>query len=93
MGLFKRMVIALEKIADKKPIDASQMEVILTKVFINMSQYEEAEKIKKMQRRYCDLKLKEKSNEELTDDEKKQIVIGDQMVKYGILFPCLEKIV
>ena len=82
MNLFKRLVIALEKIADKKN-DYQELSKELKDVMIfNIRLQEkmmERLKIAEIQRRY--FYLKEKNQETLTEDEKTEISVWETKFK------------
>lgn len=82
MNLFKRLVIALEKIADKKN-DYQELSTELKEVMIFNTRLQEKMmqrlKIADIQRRY--FYLKEKSQETLTEDEKTEISVWETNYK------------
>ena len=82
MNLFKRLVIALEKIADKKN-DYQELSKELKDVMIFNIRLQEKMmgrlKIADIQRRY--FYLKEKNQETLTEDEKTEISVWETNFK------------
>ncbi len=82
MNLFKRLVIALEKIADKKN-DYQELSKELKDVMIFNIRLQEKMmgrlKIAEIQRRY--FYLKEKNQETLTEDEKTEISVWETNFK------------
>jgi hypothetical protein len=82
MNLFKRLVIALEKIADKKN-DYQELSKELKDVMIFNIRLQEKMmgrlKIAEIQRRY--FYLKEKNQETLTEDEKTEISVWETNYK------------
>jgi hypothetical protein len=82
MNLFKRLVIALEKIADKKDdykmLSSELKEVMLFNIRLQEKMMGRL-KIADMQRRY--FYLKEKNQETLTEDEKTEIYVWETNYK------------
>ena len=82
MNLFKRLVIALEKIADKKN-DYQELSKELKEVMLFNIRLQEKMmgrlKIADIQRRY--FYLKEKNQETLTEDEKTEISVWETNYK------------
>ena len=82
MNLFKRLVIALEKIADKKDdykmLSSELKEVMLFNIRLQEKMMGRL-KIADMQRRY--FYLKEKNQKTLTEDEKTEIYVWETNYK------------
>ena len=82
MNLFKRLVIALEKIADKKDdykmLSSELKEVMLFNIRLQEKMMGRL-KIADIQRRY--FYLKEKNQETLTEDEKTEISVWETNFK------------
>jgi len=82
MNLFKRLVIALEKIADKKDdykmLSSELKEVMIFNTLLQEKMMKRL-KIADIQRRY--FYLKEKSQETLTEDEKTEILVWETNYK------------
>ena len=81
MNLFKRLVIALEKIADKKDTEFI-VEDVKNLLIQNVKAQElmmEKLKLKDLQRRY--FYLKEKQEETLTQDEQIEIAVWEKHFK------------
>jgi len=83
MGLFKRLVIALEKIAEFKMITQGEIIIAMDAVMKNMMQQEYKLKQEQQQDYYHWLKEKQAKDILLTDSEKNHILWGDKQAKEG----------
>jgi len=87
MGLLKRLVEAIEKISERKPLDAEQMLEVLQTALQNQTLLDERMRIVRMKESYDYLKTKEKNRTELTAEEKGSLAYGEEMVRIGKLKP------
>ena len=85
MGLFKRLVIAIEKIADREPVTSEQMKVMFSDVLRNNTLVEQHIKIQKDQEIYDFLKQKQENKAELTEEEIRSLDWCEYQVKLGKL--------
>lgn len=85
MTLFKRLVIAVEKIAEKQPMNAETLQAILEKALTQSTVVEEHLKRARQQEQYFYLKAKQAEGKELTEEEMKGIEYGDYQVTAGKL--------
>jgi len=88
MGLLKRLVLALERIAEKpNPLTPEQMISALQTALSSQLFFEEESRKVRMQESYDWLKTKQEKDFSLTDEEKNSILYGDEQVKLGKLKP------
>jgi hypothetical protein len=85
MGLLKRLVVAIEKIAERQPMTAEQMQKVLQTALRNQLILEEECRKAKTQESYNWLKTKQEKDLKLSDEEKASIEWGDNQVKIGKL--------
>lgn len=78
MGLLKRLVLAIEKIANKKE-DYAALERFLDSVIEKQAFYHHKARMEEMRVRYLELKSREKLNISLKESEKEEIKIWEEM--------------
>ena len=87
MGLLKRLVIAVETIASRPPMNLDTLTKILETAFSASTAADEIARLKRQQEIYNWIKTKEARKMILTDDEKSSIGWGDEQVRLNKLKP------